>query len=281
MTRNGRERLRHEPDLVRAPDSREFKFNPPQFTLKYRSTDEPNDDYVRSYTMGAIPASVFTQVGTLYLQDIEVKPDGYARYIVTAPYGPLQKQTGTFALSFDTTGATVKIKASREHIQTYYPASSGLTDTNPHKGLIGVKPDGDVEGDDIIAPALKLNCNFKHPQGVITISYIKNLARCTGCTNLNPYLGFDAGELLFIGGNGSEGSACETEVNYGLVGSQNATGLTIAGITGIAKGGHHSLWIEWDDKAVTADGARACIARAIHIERVADPIDFATNFGWG
>lgn len=261
------------------PDSGAFSFNPPKFDLKWRALDEFDADIVRSYAMAVVPQSVFTQVGKLWLQDIAVAPDGWCRFVVSATYGPQKKQNGTFSFAFDATGVNVRIKGALEHIKTYL--SDGSDGGNPHEGLIGVKPppDFDVEGTDVLVPALKLNVNFKHPQGIVTIAYAKNVSRMVGRTNSIGFLGFDAGELMFVGANGQEGTECDTEVNYGFLASENATGLTIAGISGIARGGHHVLWIE-PQPGITS-GKAVAKPKAIHVERVAHTANFASVLGWG
>lgn len=256
------------------PSSRQQTMEPPSYTLMYKAKGEQNDYLVAGYAQAATPATVFTPQGTLYRQDVRVDPDGFALYTVTVPYGPKQRNNGSYTWSFDTSGATVKIKCAKEHVESY-PTSG-----NPHKGSIGVKSDGDVEGADIVIPALKINVTFKHPMGIVTLDYAKSLAAATGTINQSAFLDskFAAGELLFLGASGSDGSEAEAEVGFQFAASQNATGLTIGDIASIAKKGHDLAWVEFKDN--TDSGSAVVQPKAVHIERVYDEADWAAIFGW-
>jgi hypothetical protein len=256
------------------PDSRGWTSDPLGVTYRYKATGEHNDSIVLAYALSATPLVVYSSLGAVYRGNVQVEPDGHKQYVVTVPYGTTKNQTGSASFRFDTTGATINIKAAKEHIDSY-PAGAP---TDPHKGSIGVTAKGDVEGAEIVVPALKLTYNFKHPAGVITEDHARALAGVTGMTNLNPFRGFEAGELLYIGSTGEDGSETEASVDYVFVASQNVTGLTIGDITGIAKEGHHYLWIEFKNEVEA--GQPAVQPSRVHIDRVYDPVDFASALGW-
>lgn len=283
--------------LEETPDSGESTTSPPTVTYKYVAEGETDQNIVWSYALGATPFFVLGPPGILYRQDIKVKPVGHALYEVTVPYAPNKREVGSYHFSFDTTGATVKVKVAREHIHSYPDTEASLDQdgnpnldddgnpiintlpTNPHKGAIGIKQDGDVDGADLVTPALKLTVTFKHPQGQITIAQAKNLAGATGKTNVNQFLGFAAGELLYLGSTGSEGTECETEVAYQFAASSNESGLTFGGITGIVKAGWAFAWVEFKE-VVDDKGGAATVAKRVHIERVYNSCDYAGVFGW-
>lgn len=220
-----------------------------------------------------------------YVRDAwNIEPFTPDSWVGEVTYKPSEKKdreppvVGSYTWDFDTTGATVNLKAAKEHIASYpNPTASGYE--NPHKGAIGVSRDGEPAGADIVIPALKYNFRFRHPEGVVTIAYSRLLSQITGSTNLNPFLGFPAGELLYIGSTGSDGSQAEAEISYSIVASVNASGLTIGGIADIVKQGHHYLWVEFKDE-VEGDSA-VTQPKRVHIERVYDAVDFASVFGWG
>lgn len=256
------------------PDSRESTTEPPSITFKYRASGEVSDSDVRVYAAAATPAIVFDPFGNkLYRQDIACSPAGHKLFIVTIPYGPKAKEQGELSWSFSTTGGTLTVRAAKEHIATY--AAGG----NPHKGLIGVTRDGQVEGCEMVIPALKMTYTFKHTLGVITEAHARLLASYTGMVNSTAFRGFPAGEMLFLGANGSDGTDAEASVTYEFAASQNIVGLTIGAIAGIAKKGHEYLWIEYTD--AVEGNAFAVQPAAVHIERVYNTLDFATAFGWG
>lgn len=255
------------------PDSRAWTTDPPGVTYRYKASGEHDDGIVLAYALSATPLVVFATVGTLFRGNVQVEPDGYQQYLVSVPYGPRKQETGSFTFRFDTTGATINIKAAKEHIASY---PSGAP-TNPHKGAIGVTKDGKVEGADIVIPALKLIYTFKHPAGVISEGHARALAGVTGMTNAAPFRGFAVGELLYVGSTGEDGSETEASVEYVLVASANAT-ISVGDITGIFKGGHHLLWIEFKNEVDS--GKPAVQPERVHIERVYDPVDFGAAFGW-
>jgi hypothetical protein len=265
------------------PNSRSFTQDPPSSTFTYQASGELDERIVWSYALGATPAYVFSDVGILYRGSVDIREKGHEQFEVTVPYTRKKNETGSFSWNFDTSGATVKIKVSREHIKSY-PLLDDHGDempTDPHEGAMGVKDDGDVEGVEIIIPALKISAQFKHPQGVVTLAHAKNLARATGCTNLNPYLDgeFDGGELLFLGATGSDGTDTDAEVNYQFAASQNADKLSFGKIANIVKKGWHYAWVEF--KPSVDEGQKAVVPKRVHIERVYNEIDFESVLGWG
>lgn len=247
------------------------------YTLIYKAVGEQDDAIVQAYAINATPAMVHRPTGTMYRQDIRRDPDGWKQYRVTVNYGMLDAtpfNVGGSSFTFDTTGGTSNVKQAREHIATYPPTVDG------HGGSIGVRDDGAVEGVDIVIPALKLTYTYRHPQGVITEAYVRSLAAVTGMVNSLPFRGYEAGELLFVGASGSDGSQSEADVTYTFVASKNATGITRGAVTGINKGGHELVW-EQTGSEVGADGKAKQKVFAVHVERVYDSFNFAAVFGWG
>jgi len=244
-------------------------------TLIYKSVGEFDETIVEAYAYTGSPATVTVATGTLYRSSVNVDPDGWGQYRVTVTYGKLDSKsvpTGTSTFSFDTSGATINIKAAKAHVASY--PDSG----NWHKGAINVKADGDVEGVEIVIPALKLTYTFNHPSGVVTEDFARLLASVTGMTNSATFRGFSAGELLFAGASGSDGSEAEASVSYSFVASSNETSLTIGDITGIAKAGHDYAWVEFEDDVDAGEPIRP--PKRVHVERVYDSFAFASVFGW-
>lgn len=245
------------------------------YTLMYKAVGEFNDAVVMSYAYSLTPVSILVTSGLLYRKNITKDPDGWGQYLITVTYGKLDRKSvpsGSSTFSFDTSGATINIKAAKAHVASY--PDSG----NWHKGAINVKGDGDVEGVDIIIPALKLTYTFNHPQGVITESFARTLAGVTGMTNSATFRGFAAGELLFAGASGSDGSEAEAAVSYTMIASNNESSLSIGDITGIAKAGHDYAWVEFEDGIDTGEPIRP--PKRVHVERVYDSFNFASIFAW-
>jgi hypothetical protein len=249
------------------------------YTLVYKACGEFNDALVMNYATTLSPVSVVTSSGVLYRKSISKDPDGWCQYVVTITYGKLDKKSvpkGSSTFSFDTSGATINIKAAKAHVASY--ESSGVVAGNFHGGAINVEAPGDVKGVDVIIPALKLTYTFNHPAGVVTPAFARAIASVTGMTNSGGFQGFDAGELLFAGASGSDGTEADAAVSYTLIASGNATNLSIGAISNIAKLGHDYLWVEFDD--TVEDDEAASPPKRVHVERVYDSFDFASVFGW-
>lgn len=176
---------------------------------------------------------------------------------------------GDYTFSFDTTGGTVQRKYSLA--STAYP-KPGET-AGSFKGAIGVTQDG-VEGVEIGIPALKFSVRRRFAQASITLSYVQTLAAMTYTTNNDTFLGFAAGELLFIGASGQEGLESDPEITFNFIASPNVTGLMIGDISSIAKGGHEYLWVYFEP--IEDDTAKLTVRqpKSVHVEQVYEQSDF-------
>jgi hypothetical protein len=258
-------------------DSRKLTTSPPTFTAIYTASGSTDESYVQAYAIAATPSIVATINGTLYRQDVSVDPVGYADWKITVPYATAQSTSGSYRITFDTTGGTIHISASKETVGKY-PAGTAPD----YKQLIAVNMD-DVAGTDIVIPALKMSVHFTHPAAIITVARIKYLASITGMVNSTPFFGFPAGEVLFLGASGSEGTDAETEVTYQFAMSSNATGLVIGAVTGIEKDGHELAWIKYKDAVDTPSSTALPVKQPefVYIERVYETVDLALGLGFG
>jgi hypothetical protein len=253
-------------------ESRSSTYDEPTETRVYRATGEFDDQLVRYYALAATPPSIFTPQGQLFRQDLRVDPDGWSRYLIRVPYARRKKQSGDWTWDFDTTGATVKIRCAKEHVKSY------PDDGDWHKSAIGVKGDGEVEGVEIVTPALKINATYSHPLGLVTIQYARVLAAATGRTNSVAFMEHDVGELLFLGASGSDGTSADAKVTYHFASSANVTDLNFGDIAAITKKGHDYAWVEFKDEVESGEAVRQ--PKRAHIERVYDGANFPAIFGW-
>jgi hypothetical protein len=258
-------------------DSRKTSANPISQTLVFTAAGSNDAAYVLAYATAATSSVASTVYGTLYRQDIQVDPLGFEVWKVTVPYATAKRETGSYRLSFDTTGGTVHVTASKETLGKY--AKTGETAPD-YKQLIGVNGE-DVGGADIVIPALKLTCHYKHPAAVISLSRIKYLANITGTVNSSTFLTFAAGEVLFLGCSGAEGTDAETEIQYQFACSANAASLTIGEIADVVKRGHDLAWIKYQDATDTAGGTTYPVKKPqfAYVERMYEEIDLALALG--
>jgi hypothetical protein len=171
----------------------------------------------------------------------------------------------------------VHIRQAKEELRRY-PET-----TAPNQnGAIAV--DGDeVKGIEIVIPAMKINVQYRHPLGVITLAQAKFLADMTGKTNSDPFLTFAPGQVLFLGARGSDGTESEATVNYQFAMGANLTGQTIGSIAGVAKRAWEVAWIRYHDTITEADSKDnpTRVAKYVYIDRVYDEIEMATALGFG
>lgn len=172
-------------------------------------------------------------------------------------------ETGEYVISFDTSGGTQKITASETDPDSYafdpfFEATVQNANIAPDFGTAINVNDGKVEGVEIVIPALKFSVRKRQPRAIITMPFIKDLARMTGRTNDGPYLTFDAGELLFTGASGQEGLKFDSsgeivdlsgdpEITYNFVASENLTNFKIGNIEVQQKDGHQFLWVLFEE----------------------------------
>ncbi len=260
--------------LKERPESRSQSTAERQDVLLYAS-GSPDPEFIRGQVLANTASILVTLGGTLYRQtpDISIEFEASDYALITVPYGKLQREAGSLRWGFDTTGGTVNIKAGLESIASYPAGAQG------HEGAIGVNGD-QVDGVDIVIPALKFNVSVRHPKAVITLAQAFALGDATGMTNNGIFFTKPAESFLFLGGTGSDGTDAEAEVHYQFAYSKNLQSKVIGGITVAEKKGWHVAWVEFKDGEV-AGGKPIKPPKAIHIERVYESINFPSLFGFG
>lgn len=210
----------------------------PAATMRFRLSGEPaflpSGDYfsyVASLAMAQIPRTFSHPQGILYRQDMQVHEHVYARYYeISVPYGKKKKESGAYTLSVDQTGGTVNVTAGKR-IAGYGPAA----DEVDNGGLIGV--DGDeVRGTEIPVEESKISVSFRHPEAALKRSYVIAVGRLVGYVNNDDFLGYEKGEVRYLGGNFTE-SESEATANYSFAISYNRKNFEVGDITVVEKYG--------------------------------------------
>lgn len=259
------------------PDGISSTGNPPTETHRLKIEGVFDKNTAVAYAIASTPSLVSTEYGILHRDDVRVTQVAYNQWTVEVPYGVRKNATGEWTWDFDTTGGTVHITQAKEELRRY-PAT-----TAPNQlGAIAV--DGDeVKGIEIVIPAMKINVQFKHPLGVVTLAKAKFLSDMTGKTNSDTFLTFAPGEVLFLGARGSDGSEAEATISYQFAMAANVTGQTIGSIAGVAKRAWEVAWIRYHDTITAADGVDnpTRVAKYVYIDRVYDEIAMADALGFG
>jgi hypothetical protein len=146
------------------------------------------------------------------------------------------------ARQFDTGGATHHIDIALDEAR--FPSSAPSL-----SGAIQVDDDS-VKGIDIVIPALQWTEQYDVPSYYVTSAWVKTVAGLTGTTNAGMFRGFSEGEVLFLGCSGQQQWDGEIgdgpwSLSFKFSASQNLTGVSLGGISGISKKGHEYLWMRY------------------------------------
>lgn len=201
------------------------------------------------------------------------------RFLFDVSYKAASLQTPESLLkwSFDTQGGTVKIFTSR--------GTARFPGTAPNfQGSIDVNDDNEVQGVDIVIPALKLSCRKRWINGASTYrhdtfqQYIRQLAAATGNTNSAGWQGYSAGELLFLGATGEFVDGKDNEIEYHFAASANVASYNIGSIAVANKRGHDYVWVRYSHN-VDANNMRFRQPKWAYVERVYGETNFTTALG--
>lgn len=161
----------------------------------------------------------------------------------TVTYGRTGQPEGEVVWEFDTTGGQQKVTQSLMTVGRYAPQGQTAPDMG---GAIGVTNNG-VEGVEITVPVFAFSLRATLPDSAVTPAYRLTLFRLTGTVNAAPFLGFAAGEVLFLGATGTKRNAENWEITYKFSASPNMANIAIGQITVPAKKGWEYLWVRYAD----------------------------------
>lgn len=256
----------------------------PSFTRRYRITGATGlvgvdaFDIVADFALSQIPGTLSTNTGLMYLADIQITENHYARsYDVSAPYSPfgvLKRGTGpgAYQISVDQTGGTVNVKAGRR-IAGYGPENID------NGGLIGVEGE-DVKGVDIPVEKSRFTIMFRHPQGMLTDAYIDKVGALVGFPASDDFINRTPGELMYLGGNFVKTNS-EATGTYTFERSPHKQNFEVAGINIVDKKGWDVLSFCYGDNNANDKAERK--VKCIEVIRPAgrEWKPYKPAFGWG
>lgn len=199
---------------------------------------DPSMEDVVSFLNTELPRTY----GQLRLTGFNPQRVGKGLYEVDASYGlfvrrftgvpALESNTGanSYTFTFSTGGATYRLMHAKE--QTSYGTSPvDIGDLINWNGQT-------ADGIDVVGPRLSITIRKRMQGGIITLPYIRTVVGLTGKTNNAAYFGFAAGELLFLGADGSMVPGGDTELTFNFAAAPNVASATINGETVTDIGGH-------------------------------------------
>jgi len=239
----------------------------PQAELRYHVQGTTSDATALALVEAASPA---THAG-LARQSWRVEPlEGGSIWEATVTYGPAGA-TGESSFQFSTTGGQQRITQSLATVSTGVPPTH---DTTPDFARAINVTDGAVEGVDITVPVYSFTETHYLPESAVTGAYKATVFRLTGRVNGATWRGFAAGEVLFLGVEGSRRGGGDWELSFKFAASPNVSGQVIGDCSPVDKEGWHLLWIRYED--VEDESARMLVKRprAVYVEQVYEYGDF-------
>lgn len=273
-------------ELIERPAFITFTEDPPTRTYHYgvKGTIVPTS--AKNLVAAAAPPVIATPQGLLYRQPIDANQIHYNQWDVDVSYAQRNKEPGTWSWDSDSTGATVQVFVSKETIRRYSAASNQagsdaevLGGAPDYKGAIAVDRDGNVQGTPIVIPSMRVNVQMKYPPGVVTLQHAYFIENLTGMVNSAPFLGRQAGEVLFMGGRLQAGEDTESTAHFAFAMSKNAT-LTFGSIANVVKLGWHFAWQIFSYEVGTTE-VESRRPKYVYVERVYDTADLAQQLGFG
>ena len=247
------------------------------------------------------PPTVAAENFTLAIARRRVKQVGPDAWLVSFEYEPLDQddeknqalpEPGTWKFSWNTAGGTHKITQAKDGNETAYVASTN--DPKPDLGGVIGWDGKKIHGTEIIVPKLEFSITRYYAPADVKMDLVKNLARATGKINKNAWLGFDAGEVLFLGSRGDADIATvrnqrtkPVSVQLDFSASENTTDIkfknSVEGktITVASKKGWQYLWARFEPKTDPTTKLVLAVPVAVYVNDVYDAIDFAALFGFG
>lgn len=236
---------------------------------RYRVTGTNDSEAARSGVWADAPI----YFGGLIKQDARVDvtasyAGGIGHFVVVVPYAKRRPPIeGSITEAFETSGGSQRIT------QALAATAYGPGAIEDEKLIIGW--DGEtVQGIDVIVPQWDFSLRCELDPADVTEAYKATISLLTGRVNNAAWRGFAAGTLLFRGATGPGYTEDDPlyEIAYNFSASPNRTGLSVGGITGIAKDGWEHMDIRY---ANDEDGTRI-IAKpiAVYVQQIYETGNF-------
>ena len=239
----------------------------PQAELRYHVAGTTSD----STALALVEATSPSTYEGLSRQSWKVEPlEGGSIWEGTVTYAP-GGAAGESSFQFSTTGGQQRVTQSLATVSTGFPPSH---DAAPDFGRAINATENAVEGVDITVPVYSFTETHHLDASAVTGAYKATIFRLTGRVNGAAWRGFAAGEVLFLGAEGSQRGSGDWELSFKFAASPNVTGQVIGDCSPVDKQGWHLLWIRYED--VEDDAAKMLVKRprAVYVEQVYEYGDF-------
>lgn len=237
------------------------------------------------------PVAVAVGLNFAIRQSVRVKPLGAGLYEATVEYGPEDDEKSDkppdpleWKYSFDTTGGKHKLSIAKREVSRQW-ARSMSNDAPDLKGAINF--DGKkVAGVDVVVPNLEFALTVYYNPAAITVAFVQELARKTGRMNSDLWLGFEPGEVLFLGARGDgtlptiRGQRVKpVPVQLMFAASENRSVVIGDNPAALFKKGWDYLWVRYE--RVEDGGLDYPVPVHAYVDRVYDELGFKAFFKFG
>lgn len=200
-------------------------------------------------------------------------------FIGTLVYGRRTPTAGRVEYQFEIGGSTEKRFQSLATRK--YPSTA-----NDYGGAIGVVKSGDsidVQGSDVYVPTKQFSLKWTLEAAAFTTALEQNLyAMAIAPVNSTPFMGYAAGELLFLGASGGIKENDEYgELTLKFAASPNLTGLSVGSVSGITKYGWESVDVVREETDATGSGTKFIAPQivGVYVHQVYNTSNFSALTG--
>jgi hypothetical protein len=240
--------------------------------------------------LAVAPLAYLANSETLVRQEATPTPTGPTSWEVAIRFGGEDErksleppQPGTWHFQFDSSGGSHRVTQSLETLWRGERSQS-----NPAPDLLGATNyDGKkVQGVDIVVPKLEFSVTAYYAPQAVTTAFVADIARNTGKVNSDDWLGFEAGELLFLGGSGQgdiptvAGQRVKPiAITFKFAASENREDIEVGDITVPTKDGWDYLWVRYEK--TEENGQVLPVPVHAYVEKIYERFAFAQLFGFG
>ena len=236
-------------------------------------------DWVSSQVMALIVGgypTYGTDMGTLFWNSIQLHESVYAQhYEISVTYSPVNRQTGTYQITVDQAVGNVHVTAGRR-IAGFGPAANAIDSG-------GVFWNGEeVTGSEVPVAEDRITVMYRHPQAYLNAAYIRNVGTLRGYPCSDVFLGYQPGEVRYMGGNFSQ-TECEATASYNFEISPNVTNLVVGGITITSKSGFDVISPVYEPTTDTNGAGKTHAIKKLKYIEIIRPREhkaYSPVFGW-
>lgn len=225
---------------------------------------------------GLVVARVQVDLGGLFLDGLplsavaveETKVPGVWKGTATFSARPHELETPRTGFEFSQEARRVKFSLATARYGAKAPDLNGAIGAHTEDARVA------VDGVDVTASAFTFSKTKIFPLTAINNAFIADAAALHLHWNLNPFAGFQPGEVLFTGLTGNQRDSTTYECTFRFAQRPNQFGLVIGGIVIPFARGWDEIDVLWETAEDSANAALAPRARGVYVHQVYEGAHF-------